>query len=242
MILVILIVATVCLYLSFIMMKRSWLRTTLNTIFALIFVASLWLIHANDSNHFGMKQVTTEQTQVVYSASPASQLKLLLRQNVGTSGKHNVYIYKTSAKAKATHTKADYDVHNRVTTTTDNVAQLTTKRVEWVYRSSFDKLLFAGQNNHLLIKQTNTFAIPNGWYTLTTAQAKALAKQVKQLQKPDAATKAKMATALQAQLTAAVKKDPTMTKTQQAALLKKLTAQYQQQALAKLIAQIKATD
>lgn len=240
MILWILIIGTVLLFLSFMLLNNSWVRTLLNTIFLIIVLGSIYLIQVNDTNHFGMKKITTESTQVIYSASPSKQLNLLLHQDIGKSSKHNVYIYKTSAKSKATHTKADYDVHNKVVKTSANVAQLKTSRTEWVYKSGFYSTLFANQNNHTLVHQTNTFSMPSVWYNLTTNQAKELGKQAKAMQHPSAKQKAAMQAGIQTQVAAAMKKDPTMSKTQQNALIKQITAKYQQQAMAKLIQQIQA--
>lgn len=240
MILWILIISTALLFLSFMLMKNSWLRTLLSAIFLVILLSAIALIQNNDANHVGMKKVTTESTQVIYSASPSPQLKLLLHQDIGTAGKHNVVIYKTNEKGKATHTKADYDIHNKVVSTSDNVAQMKVRRTEWVYKSDFYSTLFANQNNHLLVSQTNTFSLPKGWYNLTTKQAKALGKQAKAMQHPSAAQKAAMGQAIQAQVAAAMQKNPSMSKADQQQLVKQITAKYQQQAMAKLIKQIQA--
>ncbi|KRN18677.1 DUF4811 domain-containing protein [Lacticaseibacillus camelliae] len=240
MILWILIISTALLFLSFMLMKNSWLRTLLSAIFLIILLSAIALIQNNDANHVGMKKVTTESTQVIYSASPSPQLKLLLHQDIGTAGKHNVVIYKTSEKGKATHTKADYDIHNKVVSTSDNVAQMKVRRTEWVYKSDFYSTLFANQNNHLLVSQTNTFSLPKGWYNLTTKQAKELGKQAKAMQNPSAAQKAAMGQAIQAQVAAAMQKNPSMSKADQQQLVKQITAKYQQQAMAKLINQIQA--
>ncbi|WP_203624600.1 MULTISPECIES: DUF4811 domain-containing protein [unclassified Lacticaseibacillus] len=240
MILWILIISTALLFLSFMLMKNSWLRTCLSAVFLVILLGSIALIQTNDAQHVGMKKVTTETTQVIYSASPSPQLKLLLHQNIGTAGKHSVVIYKTSQKGKATHTKADYDIHNKVVSTSDNVAQMKVRRTEWVYKSGFYSTLFANQNNHLLVSQTNTFSLPKGWYNLTTKQAKALGKQAKAMQHPSAAQKAAMGQAIQAQVAAAMQKNPSMSKADQQKLVKQITAKAQQQAMAKLIKQIQA--
>lgn len=237
MILWILVISTILLFISFVTMKNSWYRTLFVAVTGIVMLGSIWAIYDNDQNHLGMKQVTTTTSQVVYSASPSKALPLLLHQDVGTNGDHNVYIYKTSdsSKAKAQHTKADYRIHNRVVTSKTDVAQMQTTKREWVYKSNFTKLMFNGLNNHHLIKQTNTFKIPSTWYSLTTSQAKQLSKNMKAAQKQSAAQKAQLQTAIQQQVAAAKAKNPSMTTAQEQALAKQLAAKYQQAAIDKAV-------
>ncbi|KRM87604.1 DUF4811 domain-containing protein [Lacticaseibacillus thailandensis] len=237
MILWILVISTILLFISFVTLRSSWYRVLFVAITGVLMVGSVWAIHENDEDHLGMKRVTTTTSQVIYSASPSKALSLLLHQDIGTNGKHSVYIYKTASgsKAKTHHTKADYDVYNRVTTTQQDVAQLQVTRHEWVYKNDFAKLMFNDLNNHQLIKQTNTFKIPTTWYDLTTSQAKQLAQQLKKAQHQSAAQKAQLQAAIKQQVAAAVAKNPSMTQAQQQALVKQLTAKYQQAAIAKAV-------
>ena len=239
MILIILGVAVIALYLSFIMMKSSVVRSILVAVFGAIMLGSLVLISMNDTQHFGMEKETVTRTQNIYSASPSAQLPMLLKQNVGTSGKHQVYIYKLSEKGKVTHTKADYDIHNRVQTGATK-ATLTEKKVRYTYKNDFYKNLFFSQNQHELVSQTNTLKVPSNWTVLTTTQAKALSKQLASLQKPDAATKAKMAAAIQAQVTAQIKANPALAAKSQE-LAKAAQAKLQAQVIQDAINKVKAT-
>ncbi|MCI1986313.1 MAG: DUF4811 domain-containing protein [Lactobacillus sp.] len=240
MIIATLIIGVIGLYLSFVMMKNGWLRGILVVLSGIVMLGSLYLVNANDQSHFGMKKVTTTTTRAIYSASPSKALPLLLRQDVGTSGKRQVYIYKLSAKGKATHTKADYLVANTVHTTTGNTATVKTVKTEWVYQNSFYKSFFSNQNNHKLIKEANTITIPKTWTVLTTAQAKTLGKQLKKAQNPSAAEKAKMAAAIQQAVVAAKTQNPNLTAAQQQAVIAKAKAQMQQQALQAAIKAVKA--
>lgn len=237
MILWILGIGVLALYLSFIMMKKSALRSIFIAVFGVVMLGALLLITLNDRNHFGMTQKTTTTTQTITSASPSKQLPLLLYQNVGTNGKRQVYIYKHDNKT--THTTADYAVVNRVQQSSSAAAQVTKKRTEWRYSSNFYSVLFGNENDGLFVKQMNTFTIPKTWTTLTTAQAKALAKRLKGLQKPTAAQKAQMQQAIAAQVAAARAKNPTMTAAQQAQLVEQLTAKMHQQAVQDAIAAVK---
>ncbi|MHA3065935.1 DUF4811 domain-containing protein [Lacticaseibacillus saniviri] len=239
MILIILGIAVIALYLSFIMMKSSVVRSILVTIFGAITIVSLLLINMNDVQHYGMKKETVETTKTIYSASPNAQLPMLLKQDVGTSGKHNVYIYKLSAKGKTTHTKADYDIHNRVQTGAAK-ATITEKKTRYTYKSDFYQTLFMNQNQHELVKQTNTIKVPSNWAVLTTTQAKALGKQLASMKNPDAATKAKMAAAIQAQVTAQIKANPALASKSQE-LAKAAQAKLQAQVIQDAIKQVKAT-
>jgi len=239
MILIILGVAVIALYLSFIMMKSSVVRSILVAIFGVIMLGSLVLISMNDTQHFGMKKETVETTQKIYTASPNAQLPMLLKQNIGTSGKHQVYIYKLSEKGKAKHTKADYVVHNQVKTGA-KTATLVEKKTRWTYKNDFYKNLFFNQNQHELVKQDNTLNVPSNWTVLTTTQAKALGEKLAKLQKPDAATKAKMAAAIQADVTAQIKANPALA-SQAAALAKAAQAKMQAQVIQDTIKQVKAT-
>lgn len=235
------IITTLALYASFILMKKSWVRTVLVGIFGILFVASLYLVNANDHNHFGMEKVTTTETSTIYSASPSKQMPLLLRQDIGTNGDYQVYIYKTDPQKKATHTKADYDVHNTVKKVSGNTASLTEKKTMWRYKSDFWKNFFMSKNQNLLIHQRNTIKVPNNWIELTPKQAKALGKKAKAMQKPSAAQKAQMGAVIQKAVIAARMKNPTMTSAQQKQVVAQVTAKMRAQAMQKLIAEVKAT-
>lgn len=79
---------------------------------------------------------------------------------------------------------------------------------------------------------------------MSTTQAKALQKQIKQKQSQmQAAAKTYVAQQVKARLTAAMAKDPTMSTSQQQALsqqfAKQATAAYQQQAVAQAVKEVK---
>ena len=186
------------LYLSFIMMKRSSLRSTLIAVFGIGVVGSLLLITLNDNAHFGMVKRTTTDEQTIYTASPNAQLPMLLKQNIGTDGKHVVYIYKTDPKKKAVHTKADIVVTN----------PLTSKTTRWQYQNGFYGALFNHEGAGQLVAQHNQLVIPTSWAVLTTAQAKQVGKKLAALQQPTAEQKASLAAAVKAKAAALAKADP----------------------------------
>ncbi|WP_243681213.1 DUF4811 domain-containing protein [Lacticaseibacillus manihotivorans] len=199
-------------------------------------IGSLYLVNANDRSHFGMEKVTTTKTVTITSASPSKALPMLLHQDVGTSGKRQVYIYKVAGKT--THTKADYLISNRVVT--GDKATVKSVKTAWVYKNDFYKSFFANQNNHKLIKQVNTITIPKTWTSLSTQQAKALAKRLKAAQNPTAAQKAKMTAAIQQAVIQAKMKNPAMTATQQKQVITQAKAKLQQAAIQQAIKAVKA--
>lgn len=236
MIIATLIIGVIGLYLSFIMMKNGVWRVILSAIFGVIMIGSLYLVNANDRSHFGMEKVTTTKTVTITSASPSKALPMLLHQDVGTAGKRQVYIYKVAGKT--THTKADYLISNRVVT--GNKATVKSVKTAWVYKNEFYKSFFANQNNHKLIKQVNTITIPKTWTSLSTKQAKALAKRLKAAQNPTAAQKAKMTAAIQQAVIQAKIKNPAMTATQQKQVIAQAKAKLQQAAIQQAIKAVKA--
>ncbi|WP_279403766.1 DUF4811 domain-containing protein [Secundilactobacillus kimchicus] len=92
--------------------------------------------------------------------------------------------------------------------------------------------------NKAFVKRTNTFHINKDWVVLTATQANQLKKQM-----GNKAAQAKMKKEGQAyvtaQVTAAMKQDPTMSKAKRAELVKTATAEFQQQAIKKMIAGLK---
>lgn len=236
MIIATLIIGVIGLYLSFIMMKSGIWRVILSAIFGVIMIGSLCLVNANDRSHFGMEKVATTKTVSITSASPSKAMPLLLHQDVGTSGKRQVYIYKVAGKT--THTKADYLISNRVIT--GDKATVKSVKNAWVYKNDFYKSFFANQNNHKLIKQVNTITIPKTWTSLSTKQAKALAKRLKAAQNPTATQKAKMTAAIQQAVIQAKMKNPSMTATQQKQVIAQAKAKLQQAAIQQAIKAVKA--
>ncbi|KRM54572.1 DUF4811 domain-containing protein [Lacticaseibacillus sharpeae] len=241
MIVALIIISTIALYLAFIMMRTSVLRSVLVVIFGAGLMGSMFMVYANDHSHFGMEKVTTTQTSTIYSASPSKALPLLLRQDVGTDGKHQVYIYKLNPKHKATHTKADYDVHNKVVATNAKSATLTSKKTVWRYKNGFFKTLFMNQNNNHLVKQVNTIELPKTWTELSTKQAKALSKRLASLKNPSAKQKAQMAAAVQQAVIAAKMKNPHLTAAQQKQVIAQAQAKLQAAAIQAAIKQVKAS-
>ena len=196
------------------------------------------MITANFHEHWGMKQVTTTKTQKIYSTS--SQMQLALYQQVGTSGKDNVYIYQTKPRQKTPqHTQANEFTTNRLVWTDSDQATLTVKETRWRFKNDFYKVLFAGSkmDGHL-ISRTNTFRYPKTFVKISVKQAQALKKQAQALKSPTAQAQLKTHAAayVTAKIQAAKQQNPDLTEAQ----LQKLTQQAQQEYQAQMIKKMMA--
>lgn len=246
MIIFVAVILAIALFISMVSISKPLLRNLTSLIIAILFALSLSLIVLNDRDHFGMKKITTTQTADLISVSPSKQLKMLLYQNVGTSGKNRVYIYKTQATQKKPTTTNPDPTHttNKVKVTTQS-PRIVTKTTRWVYKNDAYKLWFGiAGNNHKLIQHKNTFEINNDWLTLSSVQAKKLQHLAKQnTAKMKKEAQVYVTAAVKKTLTAAMRKDPTMSAAKRKALTaeatKKATAAYQKQAMAKMVAEIK---
>ena len=215
--------------------RTRWL---LGMISGLIFVGSTLMITANFHDHWGMKQVTTTKTQKIYSTS--SQMQLALYQQVGTSGKDNVYVYQTKPRQKTPqHTQANEFTTNRLVWTDSDQASLTVKETRWRFKNDFYKVLFAGSkmDGHL-ISRTNTFRYPKTFVKISVKQAQALKKQAQALKSPTAQAQLKTQAAayVTAKIQAAKQQNPDLTEAQ----LQKLTQQAQQEYQAQMIKKMMA--
>ncbi|GEL15375.1 DUF4811 domain-containing protein [Pediococcus cellicola] len=246
MIIFVAVILAIALFISMVSISKPLLRNLTSLIIAILFALSLSLIVLNDRDHFGMKKITTTQTADLISVSPSKQLKMLLYQNVGTSSKNRVYIYKTQATQKKPTTTNPDPTHttNKVKVTTQS-PRIVTKTTRWVYKNDAYKLWFGiAGNNHKLIQHKNTFEINNDWLTLSSVQAKKLQHLAKQnTAKMKKEAQVYVTAAVKKTLTAAMRKDPTMSAAKRKALTaeatKKATAAYQKQAMAKMVAEIK---
>lgn len=215
--------------------RTRWL---LGMISGLIFVGSTLMITANFHEHWGMKQVTTTKTQKIYSTS--SQMQLALYQQVGTSGKDNVYVYQTKPRQKTPqHTQANEFTTNRLVWTDSDQATLTFKETRWRFKNDFYKVLFAGSkmDGHL-ISRTNTFRYPKTFVKISVKQAQALKKQAQALKSPTAQAQLKTQAAayVTAKIQVAKQQNPDLTEAQ----LQKLTQQAQQEYQAQMIKKMMA--
>lgn len=228
------IISVLAFALTNIFAKKMW-HTALSIIFALLFIVSLCLITANDHYHYGMKKVTDTTTQALTSSADNKNMNMLLYQPLG-NGTEKVYIYKTNEAQKKAKTTGTEHVTN-VVKENQTKTQLETKKTYWVYKNDTAKLWFSlSSKDRQLVKEKNTFSVEKDWVVLSTTQAKKLAKLAED-QKATMETEAKAY--VQEQVKAAMMKNPKMDQTEQQKVIKQATAEYQQQAMAKMIAQAK---
>lgn len=234
MIIITLILCTFALFLSSVFGKGLW-RGLLMTIFGLGFIASIVLIVQNDHNHFGMKTVTETKSTTLVSSADSQGLSMLLYHPLG-NGTEKVYLYRTNnqqAKPKATQTE---NTTNQVKVVTTPPKLVTTTKYR-VYKNNQAKFWFGiAGNDHEFVSRNNRFEVNQNWLTLSDQQAKQFAKKIKAQQ---ATLKAEATAYAQKAVMAAMQQNPTMTSAQQQAIAKKAAQQYQQQAIAKVVATLK---
>ena len=243
MIIFLLIIAVIATFLSMTLISKTAVRV----------ICSVALMVMNDREHFGMHKITETTTQEIYSVSPSKQMSMLLYKSIGTADKDRVYIYnKTTSQKKPSHTETDKTT-NKVKTTKKSTARLVKSTTRWTYKNNTYKFWFGiAGNNREVSKRVNTFYVPNNWITLSTEQAAKLQKNVKKNQaqmKADAEkyVKAKVTATVKSTMAAALKKNPTMSASDQKKLMadttakasKQYAAQYQAQMMQKMIEEAK---
>lgn len=240
MVLILLVIGALSFFLATMFTFKPVTRITSLLITGIILVGSIGLMVGNYESHFGMHKVSTTTTQTIYSASNSESMPLALYKPVGTSGKDDVYIYNSKPTQKnAEHTQANEFTHNKVRWTNKTKATMKTVETRWEYKNSFYKYLYMWSGmGHTLISRTNTFSYPKTWVKITVAQAGALKKEMGSTQ-----AKAKMAAAakqyVEAQVVAAKTKNPEMSATEQAKIVKQAQLEYQAKALKQAVAQLK---
>ncbi|MFR2689918.1 MAG: DUF4811 domain-containing protein, partial [Enterococcus faecium] len=173
MIIGVLIVSLLAFALTNVFAKKTW-QTFLSLIFGLIFVASLSLIVANLSNHFGMEKVTETKTEKIVSSADSQGADMLLYKALG-NGKEKVYLYRTNEKQEKPKATGTDNETNKVEKT-DGDAEKVTKTTYWEYKNDMYKFWFnIADNNHEYDSRVNTFKIPETWVELSTDQASKLA-------------------------------------------------------------------
>lgn len=242
MILILLIISALCFFLfNNVFLNNKMIHRIVTIVSFIVLVLSATLITLNFHNHYGMKKVTTTENSELTSSS--DNLGMLLYQPIGTSGKDNVVIYKTSDdQKKPTTTSTDENTNHIINNAKE--AKLVTKTTRYEYNSKWNKFWFDLAQKPTRIKTVNYFYVPKDWLTLTTNQAKALPNIIKKLQAPmqTNAAKAQMKSSVENyvkdQMATAMKNDPNMSKATQEKLSKKAAADFQNQMRAESMGKI----
>lgn len=239
MIIISIVIFTVLAFIFFIYISNKGLAYTLTILATLGLIVSSYFAVINWKNHYGLEKYTITSTKQIYSVSPNKSMSMILYQPVGSKNNHQVYIYKKTADAKKTsHTQASSTTKNKVIKTSGETKIVTTT-TRWRYSSGASKFWFGlTGENHKYVKRVNKIHVNKDWLVLTVNQSKTLQKQMK-----SKAYQAKLKSDGKAYVTkgmaAAMMKNPTMSKAQQAKLQKQLTAEFQKQAVGKLVQSVK---
>ncbi|AKP67100.1 DUF4811 domain-containing protein [Companilactobacillus ginsenosidimutans] len=208
---------------------------SLMSVFIVLFILSIGLLVGNEYGHYGMEKVTTDKTIQIQTVKKGSNV--LLYKKLGTNGKENVYIYRTPSTENATKpntTKVDVNVKNSVKHGDYNIAKLSQKTQRWEYKNGFYSFLFnLSNNNKEFIKQQNTFKVGQDWLVLTTNQADKLNKKMKD-KNVQAQMKAEGEAYVKKTVAQEMQANPSMTKAQQAKVIKQAEADFKVQAAKKI--------
>jgi len=231
----------ICAVLSYyfaVFIQNKKVGYTLAGIFIVIFIGSIVLLVSNEYDHFGMKKVTSEKTEQIQTVQKGNNI--LLYKELGTSGKEDVYIYRTPETAKAKnpdHTKAKLHVTNTVKKGSSSNT-LTSKTTRWEYKNGFYSFLFSiSGNNKEFVKQSNTFHIGDDWIVLSTTQATKLSKEMKS-KKVQAQMRSEGEAYVKAAVTKAMMANPTMTSAQQKQVMQQAQKEFKAQAMAKIVEEV----
>lgn len=242
MILVILTLATICFFVSYIYISEKNRRLILTSISGAILIGSIILISANFSNHYGMAKETLEKQKIIFPVNTIGTKKIILYKYVGTNSQKRVVIYATDKQSKnIKNTGIDEYTTNRIKYSKKDVAYIISKETTWSYKSNIYKLLFSiSGNNHELIKKNNTVFLPNDWQTLSVKEGKTLKRKL-QSQKFQIQMKKDISFNVQKELTERLEKNPSLKNDTVALkdLSKTLSTQIQQEYLDNLITETK---
>lgn len=139
------------------LIKRLWV--TGSVILLAIIAVTLIL---NDTEHFGMKQVTEVQEFDLLANEKNFPAKKLVYKKLG-NGQEKIYFYRTKRSGPAKLKKTD-PMTTKVFVKRDPANKLTVAKNYWVYTNGWSKFYFAGgQPNHQFIDQRFAFHIDQSW-------------------------------------------------------------------------------
>ncbi|MBS9335159.1 DUF4811 domain-containing protein [Fructobacillus sp. M1-13] len=171
MIIFLLILFVILAFLSIMLIKEMKVRV-LATVLSFAMVAlSLVLLTGNAHEHWGMKVKTTTEKSQIYSAQDQNTYGVLAYQQLGTSGKEKVFVYKNKQDAKDTTVKKpDLQTTTKIQDIAGNQAFEQTTTKEYVYENGFYQFLFGiAGNNHDVKSKTVIYQVPETWIAMSTA-------------------------------------------------------------------------
>ncbi|MGV0168281.1 DUF4811 domain-containing protein [Furfurilactobacillus sp. WILCCON 0119] len=212
MVISLLVISTLGLFMSIVLLDSGAIRHCLIGLFLIGFLGMMGLLIANDNYHYGLKKVNTSQTvTLVSSVKGKLPVNMLLYQPLG-NGTEKVYLYRTNASEKKPQPIPTKKITTTVHQTTASEATLVKTTTRWEYKNHWMKFLFALSGEKNTVQHHHyTFNVPATWLTLSTAQAKQLAKVMKDPAKQQAIT-----ATVAKQVLGAVAKNPRLTAAQRA--------------------------
>lgn len=213
MIFILISLATILTFVSWMYPKKASLRYTLGFASLLFLAGSVYLLTDHFVHHTGMKTETVVEKKEIYSAGDTKlPFGVLVYKTIGDKSEHQVLVYrdKTSDKDATAHfipnkkkinQAIKKSAHYKTSDGDKAYVSTTTKRYTW--KSDFDKLMFGfGGEDGELISQKSVVSVPKDtWLTLTPEEAdklEKLAPKLKAEQEQELKTNPQMAMKLQA--------------------------------------------
>ncbi|WP_159564400.1 DUF4811 domain-containing protein [Streptococcus halichoeri] len=203
MIIVIIALATILTFVTWMLLDKPALRYPLG-IFSLAFLAfSVYLLTDHFVNHTGMRVQTTQTHKPIYSAAdPKANFGVVIQEPIGTKSKHHVMVYRDQPTDKAPRAHfipnkkkinqaAKQEATYRYGDTKD--AMLTTRTKRYRFDSDWAKWLygFGGEDGQLVSTKYVVTLPKKTWLVLSKDQAKQLQAALPQL-KANLAKQAKL--------------------------------------------------
>ncbi len=136
--------------------KRIWITGSI-----LLLALDSAVLILNDTEHFGMKRVSSSHEQSLVSSGRRSQRPKLVYRSLG-NGKEKIYYYRTHLHSKKL--SATDPMNTTVAIKRDKGNKLTVIKYYWEYHNEAAKIFFAGgQPNHQFIDQHFIFHLQKDW-------------------------------------------------------------------------------
>ncbi|EFR44860.1 DUF4811 domain-containing protein [Streptococcus pseudoporcinus] len=193
MILLIIIVATVLSFITWMYIPKQPIRYLLGTLSLLSLLASTLYLTDHFVNHRGMTVDTKVTKQEIYSAGDVkANFGLLITQKIGRQSNHHILIYrdhKADQKPRAHFVPNKKKINEAIKISANykqvgsDKAYLITTTKRYVWKTHFDKLMFGfgGENNELISQKAEAIIPKDYWLVLTPKQAQQLTRLAPQL-------------------------------------------------------------
>ncbi|MDO4634974.1 MAG: DUF4811 domain-containing protein [Streptococcus sp.] len=197
MIVLIIILATVLTFATWMYLSKPLLRYVLGTLSLFVLGSSIYLLTDHFVNHRGMEVKTTVLTKQIYSSGDTSQpFGIMIAKEIGTKSGRYVMIYRDKEgadptahfvpnKKKMTETVKKSSSYKLVDT---DKASVSIKTKRYVWKNHFYELLFnvGGENNELVSQEVDVLVPKETWMVLSPKEAKSLKSALPKLKETSA--------------------------------------------------------